>query len=589
MKSRLLYGVLLGLAALLGPFLTLAQPAETPRILLDKAIKELNQSHYPAAAALTQRAWDIARRQHDRRWEWEAINYMVEIAQTNRQMPEAVGYARQALAVAQALGNDTLITNSYISLGATLGESGQYRDADTYMQRALAGVRRQDNLLRVSHVLVNLAWNAVDLKNLPRARVYVDEAVGIARQRANPLAICNALDARAYIRMEQGQKAEAVADIEEALRVALASGRMKNILYVRSSMSELYEKAGRLAEALAAQRRYTALNDSLNSADVRREMAELSTRFGVKQQQDSIVSLKQQQRITALDADRAQARARLWGALAVGLALLLVVGGWLLRQVRRSRAQLAASEADLRVANAQKDQVNATKDQLMRIIGHDLRAPLATFQQFAPVLAELADAPNPAEQHELATALADRARAVGDLVDNLLNWSRAQAGQMQAVPQPVRLTVVAQSMERLFASVAAVKGVRLVVSCADHLPDPFLTDPNLLGAVLRNLLGNALKFTPPGGTVTLHIAPGLPAAAVALTVADTGRGMSAAQLAAALSGQPVSSTAGTNGEAGTGLGLAVCGYFVGLLGAEWRGESAAGAGTRWTLALPALS
>ena len=50
-------------------------------------------------------------------------------------------------------------------MGATLGESGQYREADTYMQRALAGVRRQRKYVAASHALVNLAWNASDLKN----------------------------------------------------------------------------------------------------------------------------------------------------------------------------------------------------------------------------------------------------------------------------------------------------------------------------------------------------------------------------------------------------------------------------------------
>lgn len=563
---------------------------DTPKAKLKAAVAALNQSNYPRATALAQQAWQQARRQQPpaRRWEWEALDFLSEAAELQQQLPQAIAYARQALAVADALGNDTLVTSSSITLGNALSGNHQWREAEPYLLRALAGERRLQEPSGQSHVLVNLTWNVLDQQQphqLPAARRYADEAVAQARRLGRALTLCNALDAQANVRMAQGERAAAVAAIEEALRVAQASGRMKNILYVRGSLSEIYEKAGRLPQALAAERQYRALQDSLNSADVQRQVADLSTRFGVKQQQDSIASLKQQQRITALSAAQATARARLWGLVAVALAMGLGLGGWLLRQVRRSRAALAATAQELRAANRVKDEANATKDQLMRIVGHDLRAPLATFQQFGPELADLADQPDPAEQRRLATALTDQARAVSDLADNLLSWARAQSGQVQPLIQWNRPALLPQRMERVFGPVAAAKGVKLHVECAPDVPESLLFDADLLGAVLRNLLGNAIKFTPAGGTVRLHITTE-PAAPAVLTITDTGRGMTAAQLAAALDGSPVASSAGTNGEPGTGLGLAVCRHFVGLLGAEWRGESLPGPGTRWTIALP---
>jgi signal transduction histidine kinase len=378
---------------------------------------------------------------------------------------------------------------------------------------------------------------------------------------------------------QQGFSSASVADIDSALRIAQLSGRIKNELLVRESIATIYEKAGRYREALAAERRCRALHDSLSSADVKRQLTELNARFQVGQQQARITTLTQQQRIANLNTERAQSRARLWSAAAIGLAGLLMLGGWLLRQVRRSRAQLALSEADLRAANT-------TKDQLLRIIGHDLRAPLATFQQIAPTFERLATEPNPPAQIALARDLAEYAQNVHALVDNLLDWSRAQAGQVVAHPQPCQLVTEATSLRRVFAPAAQAKGIRLVVNVADDFPASYPTDPHLLMTILRNLLGNALKFTPNGGTVTLGLAR--TEAAVAISVADSGVGMTAEKLTAALVGDAVGSTTGTSNEAGTGLGLAVCRHFASLLGATWTGESTVGQGTRWELILPQM-
>lgn len=573
----------------------LAHTARLPRLevmaLLARATTAHMRADYPTAAAFSQQAYTMAR-QHGSPSvnEWKALNLMVSVDFYREQFPEAIRYARQQLAVAEALGQDDLLTRSVDNLGSALSENKEFKEAAVYLKKSRETARRQGNKQFESKALVNLAVNEFYQDRLVQAVAWANEAMMAARQQADSTSVVNAVNVRAVFRSSLGEHPGAVADAEYALRLTRNLGLLDQEMLVRTKLSSIYEKAGRLADALAAERTLRSLNDSIASVEVGRKMAELNTRFGVEQQQARIVKLTQEQRIATLSADRAQARFRLLGTVAAALAVLLLVGGWLLRQVRRSRAQLAVSAAELRAANVVKDQLNATKDQLMRIIGHDLRAPLATFEQFAPVLAELADAPDPAEQHRLAGALADQARAVSELVDNLLNWSRAQTGQVQALPQWVRLAVVAQSMQRVFAPVAAVKGVRLEVECAAEVPDSLLLDPNLLGAVLRNLLGNAIKFTPPGGTVRLGIEPGTgpgrPAAAV-LTVADTGRGMKPGQLAAALDGNPVSSTAGTNGEPGTGLGLAVCRHFVGLLDAGWRGESTAGTGTRWTLTLPA--
>ena len=549
------------------------------RALIASSKIAIRQADYPTASAFANRALQVADRIPFPFGEWLALMAQAEIAYSRERYAEAADALRRALMLANQLDDDRLRVSCSDKLGNCLSELHQYAAAAQWLRRSRAGYARLGDKGGEATALVNLAVNERKQGRLTTARQFADAAVGLARQ-VDSLSVSNALNTRANVRVAQGQGAAAVAEARYALRLAQRFGTLEDEMVVRGTLGPIYEQAGRLPEALTAERTFAALNDSLNSADIGRQIAELNTRFRVEQQQARIGTLTQQQRIAALNAAKARAQARLWGFTALALALGLAVGGWLLRQVRRSRAALAVSEAGLRAANT-------TQNQLMRIIGHDLRGPLAAFQQFGPVLTELADAPDPAEQRLLANALTDRARAVGELVDNLLHWSRAQAGQVQAVGQWVAPAVLARSLERLLAPVAAAKGVALTITCAPATPAKLFLDPNLLGAILRNLLGNALKFTPAGGRVTLDIAPGTPPVAAVLTVADTGLGMPADRLVAALGGGLVPSTAGTNGEPGTGLGLAVCRHFAHLLGAEWRGESVLGQGTRFTLVLPA--
>ena len=548
--------------------------ARQARTLLDRSDVALEKGDYPTATTLAQRALALARRRgRPSREEMRGLTQFGRIAFVRAEFAESVGWMRQAEQVAERLRQPRQLAYSYDDLGNALSENHEFAEAERWLRRGRAAYHQLGDASGESMALVNLACNELYQQKLPTARRYAEEAVRVAWRQPKVSRLVNALSNRGRVRLAQGEYAAAVADCEEAYQLSRTTPDVAYQQLALYNLGGAYKAAGRYREALVTLERVTALNDSINSADVNRQLAELNTRYRVSQQQARIGALTQQQRLAHLRAQRLT-----WGAtsLAVALGVFAVLYGLL----RRQRAALAASESALR-------QANATKDRLMGIIGHDLRAPLVTFQQIGPLFEALADRPDAAEQRYLAAALTERANAVSALVDNLLDWSRAQTGQVVALPQPVRPAVLLASLRTLFQPVAAAKGVTLCVEGvqdANKLPDSLQTDPNLLAAILRNLLSNALKFTPSGGTVTLRAERAPETSNVRFSVSDTGVGMPPDKLAAALGGEgAVRSTSGTGGEAGTGLGLAVCRHFAGVLGARWEGSSFPGQGTRWTL------
>lgn len=237
------------------------------------------------------------------------------------------------------------------------------------------------------------------------------------------------------------------------------------------------------------------------------------------------------------------------------------------RELQETAARLAASNAD--------------KDQLVTIIAHDVRTPLISLLAVARSLHVVAPADAPA----LAHGIAQRTAALLALINNLLDWARLHTGQFAHDPAPFALTGIAESVVQSLAPLAAEKDLRL----ENTIPADLLAraDLHAVQCVLRNLVGNALKFTPAGGRVSLAAAP--VGDAIECHVRDTGPGLPASLLAALATSGVVASATGTAGERGTGIGLALCRELLAREGGTLAFACPPEGGTIATVRLPAAT
>lgn len=241
-------------------------------------------------------------------------------------------------------------------------------------------------------------------------------------------------------------------------------------------------------------------------------------------------------------------------------------------ELQETAARLAASNAD--------------KDQLVTIIAHDVRTPLVSLLTVARSL----HAAPPADAPVLAQGIAQRTGALLALINNLLDWARLHTGQFRHDPAPFALAGIADSVVNGLAPLATEKNLRL----ENAIPDDLLASADLhaVQCVLRNLVGNALKFTPAGGSVRLEAAPEATpteANSIALRVRDTGPGMSADLLAALANSAVVPSSPGTAGERGAGIGLALCRELIAREGGSLTFACPPAGGTVATVRLPSAT
>ncbi len=220
--------------------------------------------------------------------------------------------------------------------------------------------------------------------------------------------------------------------------------------------------------------------------------------------------------------------------------------------------------------------LNAAKDKFFSIVAHDLRGPFQPLLGFSKLLLRITDTATPEQLHEIGGGIYRSAKNIYDLLENLLQWSRLQMDRLDFEPEQIDLQTVVERNIRLLSENAAKKEVTLQSSVRERVA--ICADENMLDTVIRNLISNALKFTPDGGRITIS-AQVNGTDKIEISVADTGLGISPENIAKLFRLDAHHSTLGTAKEQGTGLGLLICKEMVEKNGGRIWIESEVGQGT----------
>jgi PAS domain S-box-containing protein len=227
-------------------------------------------------------------------------------------------------------------------------------------------------------------------------------------------------------------------------------------------------------------------------------------------------------------------------------------------------------------------ELNAQKDRFLSIIAHDLKSPFNAILGFSNLMVEQLQSGdyNGLEQH--ARIVQQSSERAMELLVNLMEWARSQTGRIEFNPEFFELNSVIGEILALMEEVAHQKNIALKNLLSHNLP--VYADKPMISTVIRNLVSNALKFTPDYGEVT--ISARIAHLEVVISVADTGIGIPAERINKLFRIDEGFSTPGTRKERGTGLGLILCKEFIDKHKGKIWAESTVNSGSRFHFSLP---
>lgn len=258
--------------------------------------------------------------------------------------------------------------------------------------------------------------------------------------------------------------------------------------------------------------------------------------------------------------------------------------------LQEKNRQLEEKNAQLEETNDRLRELDKLKSNFLATVSHELRTPLTSVIGYSEMLLEGMAGPLRDEQREYVTTIMEKGESLLHLISGILDISKIEKGVQEIVRQRVRPETIVDSAVSTVRPQAQKKDLQIEIQVNTDVPDVYV-DVYKIRQVLINLLGNAVKFTPSGGTVTVAVDRGeaLPNAAetVRFEVRDTGIGIPPDKLPRVFEVFFQVDNTSTREYGGTGLGLAIVKNFVESHGGEVGVTSKLGAGSTFTFTLPA--
>lgn len=505
----------------------------------------------------------------DKEGQGSSLNNLGSLYNDKKDYPTALGYFQKALVLKQELQQGRALASTMLNIGNVYYGLKNEDSALHWYRLSLANAVQYENKRSIATARSNIGNIYFDREQYTMAIAEYDTALKIDRERNDQEGIGANLINIGHAHLKLGQFGQSIPLLTEGLEMVRGIDYKFHEQNALKYLAEAYTSIGDKAKAYQYLEQYVAVHDSVYTQESNDRVAEMQTLYETEKKDKQILLLNKQKEV--------QRKTNVF--LVVLAALVLLLALVLLGRYRyKQKVNRLLSDK-----NTELQKLNATKDKLFAIVAHDLKNPLSAFRSITQNLTDNKVQISKEEIDFFIGRLNQSANQLYDLLQNLLNWAVSQIGKLPYVPESFSLAEMATDNVQLFQNNLQQKNQQVVV---DIPPSVMVTaDRNMIRTVVRNLLSNAVKFTGEGGKIELWA--GKVNDEIVFTVADSGSGISAGDLAKLFKIEEDINTIGTSAEKGTGIGLILCKELVEKNGGRIWAESTSGEGSRFSFALPA--
>lgn len=441
---------------------------------------------------------------------------------------QALDYLNQAVELNLLIGDKKGLALEYMNIGGIKLDLGQREEALKYLNQSYQIAKEIKDVNIEAMILIDLGNFYLDLESYTTALSHYNRARQLGKQlKSNTL-----------------------------------------LMQSHSALAQIAAMQGEYKDAYEHHQLYETYKDSIYNERSSQQIAEMEIKYETEQKEKENQLLRSEKRIQEIQLNQQR-------TIIIIFIIFIVIAVAVTFLMIRDNVHRKKLNQMLRVSNA-------AKDRFFSIIAHDLRDPFSTILSFVRLLQRNVDRFSKEDVLKLTEELRNMTLSTMTLLENLLEWSRAQTGKLELKLVSHRLAAIVDQNISLIKQHAQDKNITIEMNVEKSLM--VFSDKNMTGTVIRNLLSNAVKFTDHGGQVTIsaRVINGL----TQISVTDTGIGISETVRDKLFSIDTKISTKGTDDERGSGLGLILCKELVEKQGGTIEVESKVGQGSTFRITLP---
>lgn len=520
------------------------------------------QANYTSALTYYQKSVKVSKEIVYKEGEARGLNNIGETYRLQANFTLALTYYQKSLKIKEEIGDKNGIARTMNNIGRIYYQQNKYTLALEFYENALKRSKEINDRLLILDSYANLGSFYLRRLDFKKALDYTQKSFVIAKE---------------------------VEHLDQQKRIYLQS-------------SEIYTAKKDYKKALENYIQYKALNDSIFNEKNITEITRLEYQYEFEKEKQAI-ELEQQKK-DAIIEEKLKGQKKLNIAFILGFVLMTSLILVILRsffQKRKANAILRKQKLQIEEKNAeltlQKEEIenvafelekaNKTKDKFFSIIAHDLRSPFNALLGFSDILLKSHTTIDEKERETLIKYIHESSIKTYRLLENLLTWAWCQTGIIKFSTEIINLSVLITETSSLLEESAQHKEIKLLLNAEKDLS--IKADKNMIGTVIRNLVFNAIKFTPKGGTIIVKsqkVVDENNQEFAEISIKDNGVGIPCDIQSKLFTISENVTTKGTEEETGTGLGLILCKEFVDKHKGEIWVESEVDKGSEFLFRIP---
>lgn len=607
---------------------------DTNKIYIYKELSWLLRNNNPPSAyKYAYDALQLAVEYNNENHEASIYNYLGVIRRNQNEYSKALGYFFKALSLAERIGNKTEIGYAYNNIGDIYSRQMNDSLALLHFQKAYNIFDEMGNFRGQGYVFNQMSLVYINNMQFEKAIYYIDKTIELRNIINDQIGIAVCYRNKGDVFMMQNQFEEAMEYYNKSLVLdqkinaklgigytynhigkllskmglynksipyldsALQMGKNIKSLYVQNiayrELGYAYAQIKEFEKAFNYTNTHKTLNDSITNLEASSRITQLTMQYDFEKQQDEIKRennqiLKKQEMIRDI--------------LIAGISVTILIIFLILRNFRVVQKSRKALQEKNTLIEEQKEELifknsqlietdklirnaNATKDKFFSIIAHDLKSPFSSIFGFSNLLYSEFESFDEKSKKEYLLNISNVSENAYKLLQNLLEWARAQTGQIEYSPQEINIGLMLNDNITLLSSLSNKKGITLENNI--NYQTFAFGDPNMVNTVIRNLISNAIKFSYKGGII--KISSQEMEDMLKIIVSDTGVGLTEEEANSLFRIDLKFKKDGTEKEKGTGLGLILSKEFVEKNNGEIWVESQKNRGSKFIFTLPMYS